>query len=138
MRFMKLSTQLIDSIAIGKFDGIHLGQEDIRKIDNDISKAVDSIKTQFANKIIGISTHNEDEIYETNNCNIDYIGLGAYRQTGTKQDISTIIGEKASYLASLSKHPVGLIGGVLIDDNVSNISYNVIGSGLMVEGIKYE
>ena len=62
--------------------------------------------------------------------NIDYIGLGAYRSTSTKENVS-VGGEALLEIAKLSTHPVGIIGGVRIDDIFGDeISYRVIGSGL--------
>jgi len=60
------------------------------------------------------------------------IGLGAYKNTTTK-DVSTILGDKISYLAKISKHPVCAIGGVQINDKIPNIRFNVIGSGFYYE-----
>jgi thiamine-phosphate pyrophosphorylase len=116
---------------LGLADGIHLGQEDLELLADTKSLAINSIREKYPNKIIGISTHNPKEILEINQLDIDYIGLGAYRDTSTKKDISNIIGDSASEYASLSNHPVGLIGGVKIDDDVEFVSYNVIGSGLL-------
>jgi len=123
-------------------DGLHLGQEDLDKliIKNEklkISKELffKIFKKQYPNKIIGLSTHNEIEILEANNFPLDYIGLGAYRQTSTK-DVTNILGDKISYLAKMSKHKVGAIGGVKVDDIIENITYNVIGSNLLELRIK--
>ncbi len=61
---------------------------------------------------------------------LDYIGLGAYRGTTTKSNVN-ILGEKALELAKLSKHPVGLIGGVKLEDSFGDeIKYRVVGSDL--------
>ena len=90
------------------------------------------MRKKYPNRIFGISTHNELEILEANKLDIDYIGLGAYRDTSTKKDISGILGDKISYLAKISKHPVGAIGGVKVDDDIEHITYNVVGSGLLV------
>lgn len=57
------------------------------------------------------------------------IGLGAYKATNTK-DVSTVLGDKISYLAKMSIHPVCAIGSVKCDDNIENIHFNVVGSGL--------
>ena len=116
-------------------DGIHLGQEDIIRIKNEELKIKNDelmfkfLRKKYPTKIFGISTHNEIEILEANKLPLDYIGLGAYRETSTK-DVTNILGDNISYLAKISKHPVGAIGGVKIDDNIPYISYNVIGSGL--------
>ena len=77
-----------------------------------------------------VSTHNETEISEANTLEIDYIGLGACRSTGTKSDANVLGIERVSALASLSTHPVAAIGGVRLDDAIPNITYHVIGSGL--------
>ena len=115
-------------------DGIHLGQEDLESLCSRYKlipiTMIKLLRKKYQNKIIGISTHNELEILETNKLDIDYIGLGAYRETNTK-DVSNILGENISYLAKISNYPVGAIGGVTLDDTIENISYNVIGSGLL-------
>jgi thiamine-phosphate pyrophosphorylase len=114
-------------------DGIHLGQEDLLDLCDKYNlhsiNMIKLLRKKYKNKIIGISTHNELEILETNKLDINYIGLGAYRQTNTK-DVSTIIGDNISYLAKISKHPVGAIGGVKISDKIVNVTYNVIGTNL--------
>ncbi len=107
-------------------DGLHLGQEDLLKISLDKKEAISYIRDREKDKILGISTHNIEEIKEANKLNIDYIGLGAYRNTSTK-DVSSVLGEQISYIASFSRHPVVAIGGVKIDDNIENISFNAIG-----------
>jgi thiamine-phosphate pyrophosphorylase len=114
-------------------DGVHLGQEDLLGIDKDKKIAVDTLrKVVGSDKIIGLSTHNEAEILEANNFDINYIGLGAYRATTTKSDIKDILGDKADEIAKKSKHPVAVIGGVQLQDSFENITYHVIGSGLLV------
>lgn len=121
-----------DDIDLIKYcDGIHMGQDDILKFDKHISKAVNKIRTVVGNKkFIGISTHNLDEVIEANEFNIDYIGLGSYRETKTKDNVS-ILGDKAFDIAKKSKHPVALIGGVKVEDTFpSFIKYKVIGSDL--------
>ena len=115
-------------------DGIHLGQEDLDNLSSKYKlnhkNTIKLIRKKYKNKIIGISTHNEIEILETNTLDIDYIGLGAYRNSSTK-DVSNILGTNISYLAKISTKPVGAIGGVKIDDMIENISYNAIGSDLL-------
>jgi len=112
-------------------DGVHLGQEDLRKVDKDIFTAVKIIrKVITSDKILGISTHNEKEILEANTMDLNYIGLGAYKNTLTK-DVPNILGDSLDVLASKSKHFVGAIGGVTINDKFQHVTYHVIGSGLL-------
>lgn len=115
-------------------DGLHFGQEDLDELSSKFNMSKENtikiIKRKYPHKILGLLIYNEIEILEVNNFDLDYIGFGAYRNTSTK-DVSNILGEKISYLAKISKHPVCAIGGVKKEDNIPNISYNVIGSGLI-------
>lgn len=118
-----------DKIELIDFaDGLHVGQEDLEKIHKDKKLAVKLVRLKIKDKLLGLSTHNEIEILEANELALDMIGLGAYKNTNTK-DVSTILGSKISYLAKISKHTVCAIGGVKIDDIIENIRFNVVGSG---------
>jgi len=89
------------------------------------------IREKIGEKILGLSTHNQKEVEEANTLNIDYIGLGAYRQTDTKSE-AKVLGEDIFKIAKLSKHKVAIIGGVTLDDKFGDeIYYSVIGSGLL-------
>lgn len=110
-------------------DGLHLGQEDLESIHTDKKLAVKLIRKRIGNKLLGISTHNELEILEANDLDLDMIGLGAYKNTSTK-DVDTVLGDKISYLAKISKHPVCAIGGVCVNDEIEHVTFNVVGSGL--------
>jgi len=113
-------------------DGVHMGQEDLKEIDMDIFKAIDILRNIVTeDKILGISTHNEEEVLIANKLNLNYIGLGAYRNTSTKQNITSILGDDLDIIASKSKHLVAAIGGVQLSDRFENVTYNVIGSGLL-------
>ena len=119
-----------DKIDLIEFaDGLHLGQEDFTKIHNDKKIATKLIRKKIGKKLLGLSTHNEIEILEANDLDLDMIGLGAYRSTSTK-DVSTLLGDKISYLAKISKHPVCAIGGVKVEDKIENIRFNVVGSAI--------
>lgn len=122
-----------DKIELIEFaDGLHLGQEDFLKVHKDKKIAIKLIRLKIKDKLLGLSTHNEIEILEANELSLDMIGLGAYKNTSTK-DVSTILGSKISYLAKISKHPVCAIGGVKIEDLIENIKFNVVGSAFYNE-----
>lgn len=113
-------------------DGVHVGQEDLKAIDKDIFKAVEILRSVVKNdKILGISTHNDKEVLQANDMDLNYIGLGAYRNTDTKNNVSTVLGYKLDKIASLSKHYVAAIGGVQESDKFMHVTYHVIGSGLV-------
>ncbi len=112
-------------------DGVHLGQEDLLSIDADIFTAVGIIRKVISReKILGISTHNEKEVLEANEMDLNYIGLGAYKTTTTK-DVPNTLGDSLDAIAAKSKHFVGAIGGVKLSDKFQNVRYHVIGSGLI-------
>ncbi len=128
----KLNVPIIinDKIDLIEYaDGLHLGQEDFLKLHTNKKLAVNLIRVRIKDKLLGLSTHNEVEILEANKLDLDMIGLGAYRGTTTKK-ISTILGNKISYLAKISKHPVCAIGGVKCEDKINNVKFNVVGSAL--------
>ncbi len=119
-------------------DGIHIGQEDLQFIENSTLDPISYLRNKLEpNKWIGLSTHNKDEILKANDLDIDYIGLGAYRQTDTKKD-ATVSGGELLEIAKLSKHPVAIIGGVKLSDSFdkSIIKYRVIGSDLCIAYLK--
>ena len=115
-------------------DGLHLGQEDLLNINKNKSRAIAKVKEQIGSKILGISTHNKAEILEANQFNeLNYIGLGAYRPTKTKVG-AKVYGTELLEIAKYSNQKVALIGGVKLNDDLSNtpqISYKVIGSNLI-------
>jgi len=114
-------------------DGLHLGQEDLAKVDCNKQKAISLIREKIGSKTLGLSTHNSLEIEIANNLELDYIGLGAYRGTTTKKE-ANVKGEELLSLAKASNHKVALIGGVKLSDDFSSypqISYKVIGSDLI-------
>ena len=95
-----------------------------------MAEAVKQIRRKIGRKVLGLSTHNKEEILEANTLNLDYIGLGAYRVTHTKTE-ANVGGKALIEAAKHSKHPVGMIGGVTLDDVFEeSIRYKVIGSGL--------
>jgi len=113
-------------------DGVHVGQDDLKAVDSDISKAVKILRSVVKkDKILGISTHNEEEVLQANELDLNYIGLGAYRDTNTKKDVSVVLGDDLDIIASKSKHFVAAIGGVKKSDKFNNVTYHVIGSGLL-------
>jgi len=122
-----------DAVELVEYcDGVHLGQEDLLRIDEDIQKAVEMVRSVIGeDKLLGISTHNKKEVLGANSLDLNYIGLGAYRSTQTKKDILATLGDSLDQIAAESKHLVAAIGGVKLDDEFAHVTYNVIGSGLL-------
>ena len=121
-----------DNYELAPFcDGVHVGQEDLLQIDHEKQKALTILKEVIgSDKIVGLSTHNEKEVLEANELDLNYIGLGAYRDTSTKRDITSVLGDRLDAIAALSKHFVAAIGGVRESDRFKHVTYHVIGSRL--------
>ena len=119
-----------DDISLVKYaDGLHVGQEDVLHFDTYIEKAVQLLREKIGDKMLGLSTHNATEISVANSLPLDYIGLGAYRVTSTKE-VSNILGVKVALLAAESIHDVAVIGGVKSSDKIAHVTYLVLGSDL--------
>lgn len=126
-KFWKKTIILNDHLKfLNLVDGFHIGQEDLERF-----KSVDEVRKIIGNKILGLSTHNKNEILEANSLDLDYIGLGAYRGTSTK-NVSTILGSEVEELAKISKHKVAIIGGVKLEDKFENGYWKVIGSDILL------
>lgn len=131
-----------DEIALARLcDGVHVGQEDLANLIDifgakSLEEAIAIIRKLGGAKIIGISTHNEAEIKEANRLDIDYIGLGAYRASNTK-DVSNILGERLPSLAKNSSHKVVAIGGVRVFDWIDHIWKKAIGTDLIIKALSY-
>ena len=89
-------------------DGVHLGQGDLRL---DLAR-----KVLGPNKLIGISTHNPDQVREAVAGNPDYLGFGPIFKPGSKQDHDPVVGlEGLRAIRRLTSLPVFAIGGIQID-----------------------
>ncbi len=133
LRLLWRETLLINDYSelVSLCDGIHIGQEDLYALDPHPHNAITKLKQIIGeSKMIGLSTHNRQEIEIANGLPIDYIGLGAYRATSTKKE-ATVLGEDLDTLASYSLYPVAAIGGVSLEDTFTHVTYNVIGTGLL-------
>ena len=118
-----------DAALVEYADGLHVGQEDVLRFGTSVEKGIKLLRTQIGSKMLGLSTHNLHEIKVANTLPLDYIGLGAYRDTSTK-NVAYILGENISVLAATSVHKVAVIGGVKSSDKVANAAYLVLGSDL--------
>ena len=93
-------------------DGVHLGQEDIPV---EIAR-----KILGEDKVIGISTHNEEEVLQAGNLGVDYIGFGPIFHSPTKMVTSPHGIEGIRIIRTSVSVPVIAIGGIT-QENVSDI-----------------
>jgi thiamine-phosphate pyrophosphorylase len=89
-------------------DGVHLGQGDLPL---DLAR-----KVMGPDKLIGISTHNSDQVREATAGKPDYLGFGPIFKPSSKQDHDPVVGlEGLRAMRSLTSLPVFAIGGIQID-----------------------
>ena len=89
-------------------DGVHLGQEDLPL---DLAR-----KVMGPDKLIGISTHNLNQVRQATVGRPDYLGFGPIFKPGSKQDHDPIVGiEGLRAMRKLTSLPVFAIGGIQID-----------------------
>ena len=86
-------------------DGVHVGQDDLRPKD---------VRLRFPElKIVGLSTHNLDQVVAANDEPVDYIGVGPVYATPTKDIPDPTLGlETMGAMIAASRHPAVAIGGI--------------------------
>ncbi len=95
-------------------DGVHLGKNDA-----DIE---DARKMLGEHKIIGATANTFEDIESLNSKGVDYIGLGPYKFTQTKENLSPVLGLQGyeTTIAQCRKNhiklPIIAIGGILPED----------------------
>lgn len=104
-----------DDVAVAMLvdaDGVHVGQDDMKP--DDVRKLIG------INKIIGLSTHSEEQgMAAYNNENIDYIGVGPIFPTTTK-DTAPVGLEYLEFAVKNLHLPFIAIGGIK-EDNIDEI-----------------
>ena len=94
-------------------DGVHLGQGDLPL---DLAR-----KVMGQDKLIGISTHNSDQVREASAGKPDYLGFGPIFKPGSKQNHDPVVGiEGLRAIRTLTSLPVFAIGGITVE-NVGDV-----------------
>lgn len=89
--------------------GVHLGKED--------TSPIEARKILGNDFIIGGTANTLEDVRRLEECGVDYIGLGPYRFTETKEKLSPILGlEGIVAIAAATKLPVIAIGGIKQED----------------------
>lgn len=109
-------------------DGVHLGKNDIAPSE--------ARKVLGNNSIIGGTANTFEDVIYLYNERVDYIGLGPFRYTTTKKNLSPILG-KEGYLNIVNKMknfgidiPIVAIGGIELNDISSLVSTGINGIAL--------
>lgn len=90
-------------------DGVHLGQSDL--------PYAYARKIMGPDKLIGLSTHNADQVKEAERLRPDYIGFGPIFKPGSKEDHDPVTGiEGLRQARSLTSLPIFAIGGIATEN----------------------
>lgn len=108
-------------------NGVHIGQND---------EAISIVRNKIKeNQIIGMTCNTKEQILKAIEQKADYIGLGPYRFTNTKQNLSPILGIEG-YRNLDCDIPIYAIGGIRLED-VEKLSqtkvYGIALSSLILE-----
>lgn len=105
--------------------GVHLGKNDMDPLQ--------ARETMGPEAIIGVTANTTDDILRINGWDIDYVGLGPYRFTTTKERLSPVIGTDgyretvAEVRAAGMAIPIVAIGGITLEDIPSLMATGING-----------
>ncbi len=117
--------ELIERIGA---DGVHLGKSDM--------SPTEARKILGAKAIIGGTANTLDDIVRLHSEGVDYIGLGPFRYTTTKQNLSPLLGLDGMGNVVRAAHeqgvsiPIVAIGGIVREDIAQIIAAGVTGIAL--------
>ena len=97
----------VDLALAAHADGVHLGQDDV---------PIEAARRVAPELLLGISTHNRDEIGVANQSAADYINIGPVFSTQTKAVPYQALGmERLAELIALVERPFTVMGGIKQD-----------------------
>ena len=94
-----------DLALLAGFDGVHTGQSDLPP---------EAVRRLLGpGRIVGFSTHSEDEVREADAGAADYIAIGPVFPTGSKVNAEPVVGlEGVRRARALTRKPLVAIGGI--------------------------
>jgi len=94
-----------DLAVLAHFDGVHVGQGDL--------SPADARRVVGTDRIVGVSTHTDDQVRRADQSCADYIAIGPVFATGTKLNSDPVVGlEGVRRARALTTKPLVAIGGI--------------------------
>jgi thiamine-phosphate pyrophosphorylase len=120
-----------DLAVLAEFAGVHVGQGDL--------SPEDARRVVGVERWVGVSAHNDEQVWSASATSADYVAVGPVFATGTKVDAEPVIGlEGVRRARELTKKAIVGIGGItranarsVIDAGADSVA---VISGLIVEG----
>jgi thiamine-phosphate pyrophosphorylase len=98
----------VDVARLAGAGGVHLGQDDMP-----VAAARNILGTGV---LIGISTHNVDQVRDAAGLPADYLAVGPVFKTSTKSDSAPVVGIEGLRAASrMTNKPIVAIGGITLE-----------------------
>jgi len=125
----------LDVMLLAGWDGVHVGQEDM---------AVEDARVVAGDgRLIGISTHTMQQVWEAEQSVADYVAIGPVFATSSKADASPVVGlDTVRRARELTTKPLVAIGGITRENARSVIDAGAdaiaVISGLMAKGESVE
>jgi len=95
----------LDVMLLAGWDGVHVGQDD--------ESAADARIVAGDGRMIGVSTHTMEQVWEAEQGVADYVAIGPVFATATKLDAEPVVGLDAVRRArDLTAKPLVAIGGI--------------------------
>jgi thiamine-phosphate pyrophosphorylase len=140
---MRVMNDRADLAVLAGWEGVHVGQGDlgveaVRRILNPTHRAM-KLRDEWGTRIVGISTHSEEQVRLAVQSVPDYVAVGPVFRTVSKVNPEPVVGlELVRKARALTERPIVAIGGITLDNARSVIEAGadavaVIG-GLLAEG----
>ena len=109
----------VDLALLANFDVVHVGQGDLAV--EDVRQVLrESARIGSATRLIGLSTHTDEQVRQAERSTADYIAIGPVFATGTKLDTAPPVGlEGVRQARALTSKPLVAIGGITRENAVS-------------------
>ncbi len=95
-----------DLCLAADFDGVHVGQDDLWP---------EAVRGLIGSRIVGVSTHNPEQVAEASASPADYVAIGPVFATGSKLNPDPVVGlEGVRRARQLTTKPLVAIGGITL------------------------
>lgn len=103
-----------DLCLVAEFDGVHVGQDDL---------SPESVRGIIgAERWLGVSTHNPEQLLEADRTSADYLAIGPVFSTSSKDRADPVVGlEGVRRARQLTRKPLVAIGGITRENAASVI-----------------
>ncbi|MGA8298431.1 MAG: thiamine phosphate synthase [Terriglobales bacterium] len=99
-----------DLCLAAEFDGLHVGQDDLSP---DAARRIIGAGSRENPRLLGVSTHNPEQLAEADRTSADYLAIGPVFNTTSKVNPDPVVGlEGVRRARALTRKPLVAIGGI--------------------------